>query len=120
MLDTVAELHRLKKSDLTEIKALNNPPRLLGTVMGALLTLLGKDDTSWKAVRKEMTDPKFVDKIVCLDKDRISPKVLAKVRTIIRDTDPDFNYDKVKSVSAAGASIARHILAIERYCTQIG
>ena len=118
MLDTVAELHRLKKSDLTEIKALNNPPRLLGTVMSALLTILGKDDTSWPAVRKEMTDPKFVDKIVCLDKDRISPKVLAKVRTIIRD--PDFNYDKVKSVSAAGAGIARHILAIERYCTQIG
>ena len=80
-------------------------------VLYAALTLLGKMDPDWKVVKREMTDPKFCDRMLNLDTDNISPAVLTKLRSFTRRD--DFNPDLVKRNSAAAASIAKWVLAID-------
>ena len=49
----------IKKSDITEIKSLNNPPAAIMTTLSAVLTALGKPNKTWAEIKKELTDPKF-------------------------------------------------------------
>ena len=63
---------RLSKRDIGEVRAYNNPPKEIINVMSAVMTVLGKVNTDWASVKKEMTDPKFMDRIVQLDKDNMS------------------------------------------------
>ena len=85
-------------------------------VLFAALTLLGKMDSDWKVVKKEMTDPKFCDKMLYFDKDNVSQAVLTKLRSFTRRD--DFNPDIIKRNSAAAASIAKWVLAIDFYCAK--
>jgi hypothetical protein len=39
--------------------------------MASVMIVLGKDPT-WLSAKKELTDPKFVDKIMTIDKDNIN------------------------------------------------
>ena len=49
----------IKKSDITELKSLNNPPADIMNTLSAVLTALGKPNKTWAEIKKEMTDPKF-------------------------------------------------------------
>ena len=71
----------LTKKDIAEVKAYAHPPADIMHVMSAVLTVLGKFDADWATIKKEMTDPKFMNRIICLDKDNMSDKVMKKVET---------------------------------------
>ena len=49
----------LTKGSLTEIKSYANPPKDIMNTLSAVMTLLGKHNCDWAAIKKEMTDPKF-------------------------------------------------------------
>ena len=61
-----AVLRKFSKGDITELKALNNPPALVKTCLEAVLILLGAPgEPTWNDIRKEMTDPTaFLTKII--------------------------------------------------------
>ena len=69
----------LTKSSIAEIKAYSAPPRDIMTVMAAVMTLLGKSNLDWASIKREMTDPKFSDKIMCLDKDNMSEETMKRI-----------------------------------------
>ncbi len=66
----------LSKGAITEVKSFANPPVGVIKVMSAVLTLLGKPGADWAMIRKEIADPKFMDRIVCFDKNNISKKTM--------------------------------------------
>jgi dynein heavy chain, axonemal len=63
-------VNNLDKKYIAEIKAFNNPPKDVAIVMAAVMTFMRKP-TDWKSVKVELTDPKFVDKIMDFDKENI-------------------------------------------------
>jgi len=46
--------------------------------MASVMIVLGKDPL-WASVKKELADPKFVDKIMNFDKDNIQQKTLKAI-----------------------------------------
>lgn len=71
-------LESLDKKYIAEIKSFASPPVDVATVMSSVMIVLGKDPT-WASVKKELADPKFVDKIMNFDKDNISQKTLKAI-----------------------------------------
>jgi len=71
----------LNKKDIGEVRAYANPPKDIMNVMAAVMTVLGKHNADWAFVKKEMTDPKFMDRIVNLDKDNMSEATMKKIET---------------------------------------
>ena len=64
-------IESLDKKYIAEIKSFASPPIDVATVMSAVMIVLGKEAT-WMSVKKELADPKFVDRIKFFDKDNIS------------------------------------------------
>ena len=70
----------LGKGDLTELKALMSPPKLVGMSCDALLVCLGVQDPDWKKAKAMMADPeKMLSMLKGYDLDKISPKILKKL-----------------------------------------
>ena len=65
----------IRSNVIAEIKSFPQPPVIVATVMSSVMIVLGKDPT-WASVKKELADPKFVEKIMNYDKDNIEPKTL--------------------------------------------
>ena len=47
--------------------------------MSAVMTVLGKFNVDWAGAKKEMTDPKFMNRIINLDKENMSESTMKKV-----------------------------------------
>ena len=61
--NAVNAVNKLEKASLVEIKALNNPPEAVQTVMESIMILLG-EKTSWDSVRKELGNPgRFLERL---------------------------------------------------------
>jgi len=45
----------LSKGDITELKALHNPPQMVKEIMGIVMVLL-KEDTEWLTAKKAMAN----------------------------------------------------------------
>ena len=75
----VEALNCLKRSDITEMKAYKSPPTDVVNVLKATITLLGKGGADWKVCCKEMSDPNFIKKLICFDKDNCNDATIAKV-----------------------------------------
>lgn len=71
-------LEMLDKKYIAEIKSFASPPPDVATVMSSVMIVLGKDPT-WQSVKKELADPKFVDKIMNYDKDNIQQKTIKAI-----------------------------------------
>ena len=72
-------LDTIRKQDITEIKAYNSPPEDIMMVMSAVMTVLGSRDLDWAGIKREMSDPKFIDRLKCLDKDNISEETMKRI-----------------------------------------
>mmetsp|Transcript_75525 Transcript_75525/g.104483 ORF Transcript_75525/g.104483 Transcript_75525/m.104483 type:complete len:117 (+) Transcript_75525:3370-3720(+) len=68
----------LDKKYIAEIKSFTSPPQDVAIVMASVMICLQRDP-SWPSVKKELNDPKFVDKIMNYDKDNIDKKILKKI-----------------------------------------
>jgi len=69
----------LSKKDIGEVRAYNSPPKDIKNVMSAVLCVLGKPNSDWPAIKKEMTDPKFMDRIVKLDKNNMPEATMKRI-----------------------------------------
>jgi len=66
-------LEALNKKDLGEIKAYNNPPELVETVMQAVM-ILRQSDPTWAEAKRQIGDTNFIKQLVEFDKDNMSDK----------------------------------------------
>ena len=88
ILDAANEaVDKLEKKDIGEVRAYANPPKDIMNVMAAVMTVLGKYNADWAFVKKEMTDPKFMDRITKLDKDNMSEHTMKKIEVYTRKND---------------------------------
>ena len=75
---------RLTNKDIGEVRAYANPPKDIMNVMAAVLTVLGKPNADWAAVKKEMTDPKFMKRIVDLDRDNMPEATMKRIESFTK------------------------------------
>ena len=99
-------------SDITELKAFNNPPEKVKTVLSALAVLLGLQ-TDWASCRKMLGNNSFLGMLTNYDKDNISDAIIKKLSSYLAD--PEFNYDSISKVSSACAAFVAWIIAMNEY-----
>ena len=71
-------IESLDKKSINEIKSYASPPQDVLTVMNAVMTMLGKEQT-WMSAKKELADIKFIEKIMFYDKDNMGDKTIKAI-----------------------------------------
>jgi dynein heavy chain len=105
-------LDALDKNDITEIKAFNNPPAMVQTVLEAVCILLGaKPD--WPTAKALLGDSNFLKNLYTYDKDNIAEIKLKKIKPYIEN--PSFVPEEVLKVSKACRSMCLWVRAIDIY-----
>lgn len=112
LLSAEEAVERLDKKYINEIKSFVSPPKDVATVMSAVMICLGKQ-TDWPSVKRELTDPKFIDRIMQYDKENIPQKILKKLETYTKMENFLPEYMTAKSV-AAGA-LCLWVRSVEDY-----
>ncbi|KAJ0394425.1 hypothetical protein P43SY_010922 [Pythium insidiosum] len=111
-----AALQDLSKADLTEIKTFASPPPLVMSVCMCVLILkpTGQElDLDWKGAKMMLSNPNLITLLKEYEKDKISSKMIAKIKTFFKN--PDLNVENMKSISRAGAGLLVWVVAIVKY-----
>jgi dynein heavy chain len=110
--NAIKALDALDKNDITEIRAFNNPPEMVQTVMESVCLLLGaKPD--WATSKALLGDANFLKNLQTFDKDNIPPQRITKVKAYIDN--PKFIPEEVAKVSKACRSLCLWVRAIDIY-----
>ncbi|KAH6558350.1 hypothetical protein KP509_1Z068500 [Ceratopteris richardii] len=123
----LSALDTLTKSDITEVKAMKNPPGPVKLVMEACCIMKGikcrripdpnnpgkKIDDYWGPAQQMLTDTNFLQSLKDFDKDHIPPEIIEKVRPYLGK--PHFDPEVVKKASKAAFGLCCWILAMESY-----
>jgi dynein heavy chain len=89
-------LRSLTKADITEMKGMKSPPKLVKLVMEGVCIMLevapekkasedgkGKVDDYWGPATKIMSDVNFMNRLLDFDKDKIPAAVIKKIKTYV-------------------------------------
>jgi len=123
----VASLKSLKKEDITEVKALTNPPAGVKIVMEGVCIMFGvkpnringekpgeKIDDYWPQTGKLLQNPgKFLDSLFAFDKENISASAIKKIKPYIDN--PVFTPQNIAKVSKACTAICSWVRAMDKY-----
>ena len=119
---------KVSKGDITELKSLKSPPRLVVKVLSVVCKLAGvnknlqpaNDGDEWSTVKKCLGDANgFLTALESLDCEKISAAVLDAVKDEVADK--EFNYEcTVAKGKSAGQMCALAVAAYEyaRFCQQ--
>mmetsp|Transcript_6338 Transcript_6338/g.7541 ORF Transcript_6338/g.7541 Transcript_6338/m.7541 type:complete len:277 (+) Transcript_6338:337-1167(+) len=103
----------LTKKDIGEVRAYANPPKEIMNVMSAVMTVLGKPNADWASVKKEMTDPKFMDRIVGLEKDNMGEATMKRIEAYTRKD--QFLPQILMQKSVVAGALCSWVRAVEEY-----
>jgi dynein heavy chain len=109
----MAEVDKLDKSAITEIKGFTKPPPAVAVVLEAVMTFMGKK-TDWASAKTEMGASDFLQKVKGFDKDNVKPAIVLKIAKYVKE--PSFNPEAVAKQSKAAASLCVWVHAIYIYC----
>lgn len=121
----VQALQTLSKSDLTEMKAMKNPPEAVKLVMEAVCTLLRvppvqgmhdgvtKSEDYWAPAKKVLNDARFLQTLVEYDKEHIPEEAMAKLCEITKN--PEFQAEKIRTASVAASGLCSWVHAMVGY-----
>ncbi|ESO83512.1 hypothetical protein LOTGIDRAFT_133247 [Lottia gigantea] len=110
--NAIGSLETLDKASISEIRVYTHPPVLVKTVMDAVCVLFQKRP-DWVTAKQMLGDANFLKMLLQFDKNGLPDKVFKRLKRYSKD--PDFNPEKVGSVSEACRSICEWVLAIEHY-----
>ena len=102
----------LDKKAIGEVRAYTAPPKDIRNVMAAVMTVMGRP-TDWAAIKKEMADPKFMDKIKGIDKDNLTETTMKKIEAFTKQDQFHPSILRLKSVVAEKLCI--WVKAVEDY-----
>lgn len=115
-LDTMSldshSLDCLSQSALSELKRYQSPPPAVGLVMSAVMVLMRSKPT-WAEAKKQLADAAFLEKLRDFDKDSVDAVMLDKLGEYTKN--PEFEPERVLSVSVAAGSFASWCIAMQRY-----
>ena len=123
----LAALNTLTKGDVTEVKAMKNPPAAVKLVMEAVCHMLSikpkrvadpsnpgkKIDDFWSPSQALLGEASFLEKLRKYDKDNISSSIIDKIKPYVDM--PEFNPDVVKKASKAAYGLCCWVRAMESY-----
>jgi len=122
----VSALKSLTKGDITEMKAMKNPPKGVKLTMEGVCIMMdikpekvqaedgkGKVDDYWKPSTKLLGDPNFMQKLLDYDKDNIDPKIITKIKNYTAN--PDFQPSVIEKQSKAATGLVKWVRAMEVY-----
>ena len=96
------------------MKSYKTPHKVLLEVLSAACILMGIQNPEWKDCQRLIGNIKNIELFKDFDKDNVSRATLAKLRQYTRKE--TFNPDHIKGISEAAVSIAKWVLAVEKYC----
>ena len=67
-------LNTVCKGDIVELKSFATPPQAVKEVLTCIAVLLGQQDVSWRAIKKMLGDSNFLNKLVKLDQNSVTPQ----------------------------------------------
>ena len=98
---------------IKELKSLPNPQPIVVKTFDAMFILFGKNVENWISYRKFIGSSNFLESLDCFNKDSVTPDMVALLKPIMDD--PNFNIDKVRSVSVAAGLVFNWISEIYQY-----
>ena len=110
--EAMKALESLNKRDIAEVRAYGRPPQLVEIVMEAVM-ILKQSEPSWNEAKRQLGDANFIKSLTEFDRDNIPDKVLRRINKYT--SDPDFEPEKVGSVSGAAKSLCMWVRAMELY-----
>ena len=105
-------MSRLTKGDIAEVKAYANPPRNVIMAMGAVAVMLNKPD-DWASIKKELTDPAFMKRLINFDKDNISDAVIKKLERYVNN--PEFLPQIAMQSSLVAGALTAYVRSVYEY-----
>ncbi|OHT04933.1 Dynein heavy chain, cytoplasmic [Tritrichomonas foetus] len=78
-----SSVSNIKKSNLDEIRRLQQPPDVIKYTLSAVLILLGQQTDNWAAIRKVISGDQFIKQVIDFKIDSIPPATIKKVQTLI-------------------------------------
>lgn len=112
---------------IAEMKAMKNPPGAVKTVMEAICILLGEQaervvdpatgqrkEDWWKTSVRVLGNTAFLKTLLTYKRDEIPPQLMKRIREKYVP-DPNFQPDRVETVSQACAGLAKWTLAMDKY-----
>ena len=112
-------LNNIKREDLQELKAFNNPPVHVKIVCQMCTTLRPtgeKLDDSWSDSRKMLANPKLLDLLKEYPKDSITEKMYKTCKKILKENKKhDITVENMATKSKAGKGLLVWVLALLRY-----
>jgi hypothetical protein len=109
----MAALNSLSMADITEMKALKNPPAACALVGEAVCIMFASKKTAWTDAQKLFGGKNFVDQLKSFDKNNVAPAVLQKLAPFMNN--PDFEVANVSSKSKAAAGLCSWVRAMYSY-----
>lgn len=120
-------LNTLTKADITEVKAMKNPPAAVKIVLEAVCQLLRvapkripdpanpskKINDYWGPSQNLMGDANFMQKLKDFDKDNIAPELIVAIAPYMEK--PEFVPETVKKASKAAYGLCCWVRAMESY-----
>ena len=108
----MAEVEKLDKSSITELKTFQKPPPLAATTLEAVMIYFGKK-TDWSSAKTEMANPQFLHNVKHYDKDNVPASIINKIRKYVDRS--DFAPEMVAKQSKAAAALCTWVHAIYIY-----
>eukprot|EP00002_Diphylleia_rotans_P015940 TRINITY_DN308_c0_g1_i6.p1 TRINITY_DN308_c0_g1~~TRINITY_DN308_c0_g1_i6.p1 ORF type:complete len:4231 (+),score=876.63 TRINITY_DN308_c0_g1_i6:183-12875(+) len=122
----IKALETLNKNDITEVKAMKNPPVGVRITLSAVCVMMGyepvkvpgpkpgtKVDDYWVPAQKMMSDMSFLKSLYDYDKENIPKASIDKLQPFMKNE--DFQPEKIKQASKAAHSLCLWVRAMETY-----
>ena len=117
----ISALDTLTTKDISLMKTMKNPPRVIKMVMETVCLLMKlpphKTKTTedyWKPSIKFLNKRDFIQQLQNFDKDGIPLSIITTIRQKYI-SDADFNPKRIKKASRAAEGICKWVLALEKY-----
>mmetsp|Transcript_14531 Transcript_14531/g.44899 ORF Transcript_14531/g.44899 Transcript_14531/m.44899 type:complete len:1962 (-) Transcript_14531:344-6229(-) len=108
----MAEVEKLDKSAISEVKAYKSPPKQVETVLAAVMILFSKQ-TDWNTAKKVLGEANFLQSVKSYDKDNVGPSIMKKIKGYVSQA--DFKPEAVGAVSKAAGALCVWVHAIYIY-----
>jgi dynein heavy chain 1 len=119
--DAKKSVQNIKRENLDELRALNNPPSAIKLALEAVLLILGEECKDWADIKKALRRPEFIGSILSFDANTLNDKTRQKLKKGYLDN-AEFTFDVVNRASKAAGPMVKwvHSTAIfSEICAQV-
>lgn len=114
VIEAQKSVSNIKKQQLTEVRAMGNPPDAVKMAMESVCTLLNHKITDWKSVQSVIRRDDFISSIVNFDTKKLTPQMRDHIRHNYM-SNPKYNFDTVNRASKACGPLVKWVIAQTSY-----